>query len=95
MVGVNGTGKTTTSGKLARTLVGDGETVVLGAGDTFRAAAADQLPIWGERVGARSSADRSSADPASVAFDAVPAACEQEADVLIVDTAGRLHTKTT
>jgi fused signal recognition particle receptor len=94
VVGVNGTGKTTTCGKLARALVGDGETVVLGAADTFRAAAADQLQTWGERVGAdvvRS--DKEGADPASVAFDAVSAGIEQEADVVLVDTAGRLHTK--
>jgi fused signal recognition particle receptor len=94
MVGVNGTGKTTTCGKLARALVGDGETVVLGAADTFRAAAADQLQTWGERVGAdvvRS--DKDQADPASVAFDAVSTGIEQEADVVIIDTAGRLHTK--
>ncbi len=94
VVGVNGTGKTTTCGKLARSLVGDGQTVVLGAADTFRAAAADQLQTWGERVGAlviRS--DKDQADPASVAFDAVSAGIEQEADVVLVDTAGRLHTK--
>jgi fused signal recognition particle receptor len=94
VVGVNGTGKTTTCGKLARSLVGDGETVVLGAADTFRAAAADQLQTWGERVGAlvvRS--DKEAADPASVAFDAVSVGIEQEADVVLVDTAGRLHNK--
>jgi fused signal recognition particle receptor len=94
VVGVNGTGKTTTCGKLARSLVGDGETVVLGAADTFRAAAADQLQTWGERVGAqvvRSAKEQ--ADPASVAFDAVSAGIEQEADVVLIDTAGRLHTK--
>jgi fused signal recognition particle receptor len=94
VVGVNGTGKTTTCGKLARSLVGDGQTVVLGAADTFRAAAADQLQTWGERVGAdviRS--DKEQADPASVAFDAVSAGIEQEADVVLIDTAGRLHTK--
>ena len=94
MVGVNGTGKTTTCGKLARALVGDGETVVLGAADTFRAAAADQLQTWGERVGATTvRSDKDGADPASVAFDAVSAGIEQEADVVIIDTAGRLHTK--
>jgi fused signal recognition particle receptor len=94
VVGVNGTGKTTTCGKLARALVGDGETVVLGAADTFRAAAADQLQTWGERVGAlvvRS--DKDQADPASVAYDAVSTGIEQEADVVLIDTAGRLHTK--
>ena len=94
VVGVNGTGKTTTCGKLARSLVGDGETVVLGAADTFRAAAADQLQTWGERVGAQVvRSDKDQADPASVAFDAVSAGIEQEADVVLIDTAGRLHTK--
>ena len=94
VVGVNGTGKTTTCGKLARVLVGDGETVVLGAADTFRAAAADQLQTWGERVGATTvRSDKDGADPASVAFDAVSVGIEQEADVVIIDTAGRLHTK--
>jgi fused signal recognition particle receptor len=94
MVGVNGTGKTTTCGKLARSLVGDGQTVVLGAADTFRAAAADQLQTWGERVGAEVvRSDKDQADPASVAFDAVSAGIEQEADVVLIDTAGRLHTK--
>jgi fused signal recognition particle receptor len=94
MVGVNGTGKTTTCGKLARSLVGDGETVVLGAADTFRAAAADQLQTWGERVGAQVvRSDKEAADPASVAFDAVSVGIEQEADVVLIDTAGRLHNK--
>jgi fused signal recognition particle receptor len=94
VVGVNGTGKTTTCGKLARSLVGDGQTVVLGAADTFRAAAADQLQTWGERVGAQViRSDKEQADPASVAFDAVSTGIEQEADVVLVDTAGRLHTK--
>src|SRR6516165_2069357 len=94
MVGVNGTGKTTTCGKLARALIGDGETVVLGAADTFRAAAADQLQTWGERVGAQVvRSDKEGADPASVAFEAVSRGIEQEADVVLVDTAGRLHTK--
>ena len=94
MVGVNGTGKTTTCGKLARALVGDGETVVLGAADTFRAAAADQLQTWGMRVGAEVvRSDKDQADPASVAFDAVSIGIEQEADVVIIDTAGRLHNK--
>jgi fused signal recognition particle receptor len=94
VVGVNGTGKTTTCGKLARSLVGDGQTVVLGAADTFRAAAADQLQTWGERVGAQTvRSDKDQADPASVAFDAVSAGIEQEADVVLIDTAGRLHTK--
>jgi fused signal recognition particle receptor len=94
MVGVNGTGKTTTCGKLARALIGDGHTVLLGAADTFRAAAADQLQTWGERVGAKTvRADRDGADPASVAFEAVSEGIETGADVVIVDTAGRLHTK--
>jgi fused signal recognition particle receptor len=95
VVGVNGTGKTTTCGKLGRLLVGDGKTVVLGAADTFRAAAADQLQTWADRVGAgvvRS--DREGADPASVAFEAVNVGIQQGADSVIVDTAGRLHTKT-
>jgi len=94
MVGVNGTGKTTTCGKLARALIGDGETVLLGAADTFRAAAADQLQTWGERVGATTvRADRDGADPASVAFDAVSQGIETGVDAVIIDTAGRLHTK--
>jgi fused signal recognition particle receptor len=94
MVGVNGTGKTTTVGKLARALIGDGHTVLLGAADTFRAAAADQLQTWGERVGAETvRADRDGADPASVAFEAVSEGTEKGVDVVIVDTAGRLHTK--
>jgi fused signal recognition particle receptor len=94
VVGVNGTGKTTTCGKLARSLVGDGESVVLGAADTFRAAAADQLQTWGERVGAQTiRSDKDQADPASVAFDAVSVGIEQEVDVVLIDTAGRLHTK--
>jgi fused signal recognition particle receptor len=95
MVGVNGTGKTSTCGKLARALIGEGHAVLLGAADTFRAAAADQLETWGRRVGApvvRS--DREGADPASVAFDAVRQGIDDRADTVIVDTAGRLHTKT-
>jgi fused signal recognition particle receptor len=95
MVGVNGTGKTTTCGKLARVLIGDGHTVLLGAADTFRAAAADQLQTWGQRVGAETiRADRDGADPASVAYEAVSAGISQHVDVVLVDTAGRLHTKT-
>ena len=95
VVGVNGTGKTTTCGKLARVLIGDGSTVLLGAADTFRAAAADQLETWGNRVGAKTvRADREGADPASVAFEAVGAGMAQGVDAVIVDTAGRLHTKT-
>ena len=94
VVGVNGTGKTTTVGKLARVLVAQDRDVVLGAADTFRAAAADQLQTWGERVGVPTiRSDRDGADPASVAFDAVRAAVEMEADVVIIDTAGRLHNK--
>ncbi|MDF5753316.1 signal recognition particle-docking protein FtsY [Spongiactinospora sp. TRM90649] len=94
VVGVNGTGKTTTTGKLARVLVGDGKKVVLGAADTFRAAAADQLQTWGERVGADVVRGPEGGDPASVAFDATARGIEEKADVVIVDTAGRLHTKT-
>jgi fused signal recognition particle receptor len=94
VVGVNGTGKTSVCGKLARALIGDGESVLLGAADTFRAAAADQLQTWGERVGAQVvRSDRDGADPASVAFDAVNQGIERGIDVVIVDTAGRLHTK--
>lgn len=94
MVGVNGTGKTTTVGKLGRVLVAEGKTVILGAADTFRAAAADQLTTWGERVGVdvvRS--DREGADPASVAFEAVKQGRERGIDVVLVDTAGRLQNK--
>jgi fused signal recognition particle receptor len=94
IAGVNGTGKTTTAGKLARSLVGDGRTVLLGAADTFRAAAADQLQTWGDRVGARVvRSDREGADPASVAFQAVQEGIDEHVDTVIVDTAGRLHTK--
>lgn len=94
VVGVNGTGKTTTTGKLARVLVADGRRVLLGAADTFRAAAADQLQTWGERVGAHTVRGREGADPASVAFDAVSSGIDNGVDVVLVDTAGRLHTKT-
>ena len=94
VVGVNGTGKTTTVGKLARVLVADGRRVVLGAADTFRAAAADQLQTWGSRVGAEVVRGPEGADPASVAFDAVDEGIKAGADVVVVDTAGRLHTKT-
>ncbi|MFP5334301.1 MAG: signal recognition particle-docking protein FtsY [Actinomycetes bacterium] len=94
VVGVNGTGKTTTVGKLARVLVTQDKDVVLGAADTFRAAAADQLQTWGERVGVPTvRSDREGADPASVAFDAVKAGIDVEADVVLVDTAGRLQNK--
>ncbi|MCI7551355.1 MAG: signal recognition particle-docking protein FtsY [Actinomycetaceae bacterium] len=95
MVGVNGTGKTTTVGKLARLLVADGKKVLLGAADTFRAAAAEQLQTWGERVGVgvvRS--EREGADPASVAYDAVARGINDAVDVVLVDTAGRLQNKT-
>ncbi|MBK8868006.1 MAG: signal recognition particle-docking protein FtsY [Actinomycetales bacterium] len=95
VVGVNGTGKTTTVGKLARVLVAEDKDVILGAADTFRAAAADQLQTWGERVGVPTvRSDREGADPPLWAFDAVKAAAELEADVVIIDTAGRLHNKT-
>ena len=94
VVGVNGTGKTTTVGKLARVLVADGRRVVLGAADTFRAAAADQLQAWAARVGAEVVRGPEGADPASVAFDAVDRGIETGADVVVIDTAGRLHTKT-
>lgn len=94
VVGVNGTGKTTTVGKLARVLVADGRRVVLGAADTFRAAAADQLQTWAARVGADVVRGAAGADPASVAFDAVDEGISTGADVVVIDTAGRLHTKT-
>jgi fused signal recognition particle receptor len=93
IVGVNGTGKTTTVGKLARVLVADGRRVVLGAADTFRAAAADQLQTWAARVGAEVVRGAEGADPASVAFDAVDKGIAAGADVVVIDTAGRLHTK--
>ncbi|MDH3018816.1 MULTISPECIES: signal recognition particle-docking protein FtsY [Gordonia] len=94
VVGVNGTGKTTTTGKLARVLVADGRRVLLGAADTFRAAAADQLQTWGERVGAEIVRGKEQADPAAVAFDAVDRGIATGVDVVMIDTAGRLHTKT-
>lgn len=94
VVGVNGTGKTTTSGKLARVLVADGRTVLLGAADTFRAAAAEQLQTWGDRVGAVVVRGAEGGDPASVAFEAVDVASSAGLDAVVVDTAGRLHTKT-
>lgn len=94
VVGVNGTGKTTTVGKLARVLVADGRRVVLGAADTFRAAAADQLQTWAARVGAEVVRGAEGADPASVAFDAVDKGVADGVDVVVIDTAGRLHTKT-
>ena len=93
VVGVNGTGKTTTVGKLARVLVAEDKQVVLGAADTFRAAAAEQLATWGERVGVPAVRGPEGSDPASVAFEAVRTGIEQEADVVLVDTAGRLQNK--
>jgi fused signal recognition particle receptor len=93
VVGVNGTGKTTTCGKLARVLVADGHSVLLGAADTFRAAAADQLETWGSRVGAETVRGSEGADPASVAFEAVKQGIERKVDAVLIDTAGRLHTK--
>ncbi|MFC5140345.1 signal recognition particle-docking protein FtsY [Actinomycetospora rhizophila] len=94
VAGVNGTGKTTTTGKLARVLVADGFVVLLGAADTFRAAAAEQLATWGERAGAETVRGKEGADPASVAFDAVRRGTESGVDAVLLDTAGRLHTKT-
>ncbi|AZZ42419.1 signal recognition particle-docking protein FtsY [Acidipropionibacterium jensenii] len=93
MVGVNGTGKTTTCGKLARVLVAEGHSVLLGAADTFRAAASEQLETWGDRVGVRTVRKDEGADPASVAYEAVQAGIDEGADVVLIDTAGRLHTK--
>ncbi len=93
VVGVNGVGKTTTIGKLANTFKTAGKSVILGAADTFRAAAVDQLILWGERVGVPVVSHGMNTDPASVAFDAVKQAVDQKADVVIIDTAGRLHTK--
>lgn len=93
VVGVNGTGKTTTTGKLARVLIADGNSVVLGAADTFRAAAADQLQSWGDRVGATVVRGPAGGDPASVGYEAVREAISSGADAVLVDTAGRLHTK--
>jgi fused signal recognition particle receptor len=94
VVGVNGTGKTTTIGKLARRLVGEGHTVSLAGADTYRAAAGGQLEIWAVRAGAHLVSQERGADPGSVVFDAVQSAVARGSDVLIVDTAGRLHTKT-
>ena len=93
VVGVNGSGKTTTCAKLAKMFIDDGKSVVLAAADTFRAAAIDQLKIWGERVGATVIAHSEGADPGAVAFDAVKHAKAKGKDVVIIDTAGRLHTK--
>ena len=94
VVGVNGTGKTTTTGKLARVLVAGGHRVTLGAADTFRAAAAEQLVTWGERSGAGVVRGPEGSDPASVAFDAVRRGTDDAVDAVLLDTAGRLHTKT-
>lgn len=93
VVGVNGVGKTTTIGKLAHQFKADGKKVILGAGDTFRAAAVDQLTIWSERAGVTIVKQEMGSDPASVAFDTVQSAVAQNADVVIIDTAGRLHNK--
>ena len=93
MVGVNGVGKTTTIGKLATKWNADGKKVMLAAGDTFRAAAVQQLEVWGKRVGAEVIRGKEGADPGAVAFDATTKAKEAGVDVLLVDTAGRLHTK--
>jgi len=93
VVGVNGVGKTTTIGKLAWQFKQQGKQVVLGASDTFRAAAVDQLKIWGERVGVKVIAQNMGSDPASVAFDTLKSAVASSADVVIIDTAGRLHNK--
>ncbi len=93
VVGVNGVGKTTTIGKLAHQFKGAGKKVVIGAADTFRAAAIDQLKVWGERAGVPVVAQNMGSDPASVAFDTLQSAMNQEADVVIIDTAGRLHNK--
>src|SRR3954454_23722259 len=94
MVGVNGTGKTTTIGKLAHTLRGQGKTVLLCAADTFRAAAIDQLEVWGDRTGTEVIKTKAGGDPAAALYDAMQAAKARHSDYLIVDTAGRLHTKT-
>jgi fused signal recognition particle receptor len=93
VVGVNGVGKTTTTGKLASTLKAQGKKVVLGAADTFRAAAVDQLTVWAERAGVDIVKQEMGSDPASVAFDTVKSAVAKDADVVIVDTAGRLHNR--
>ena len=93
VIGVNGVGKTTTIGKLAAKFAAEGKKVLLAAGDTFRAAAAEQLEIWGERAGVAVIRHQEGADPSAVAFDACKAAVSREVDILIIDTAGRLHTK--
>jgi len=93
VIGVNGVGKTTTIGKLANQFAQAGKKVILGAGDTFRAAAAEQLQIWGDRAGVEVVCHAEGADPSAVAFDAAKAAVARKADILLLDTAGRLHTK--
>jgi fused signal recognition particle receptor len=93
VVGVNGTGKTTTIGKLAATATRSGQKVLIAAGDTFRAAAIEQLQIWADRAGAQMIKHRENADPAAVAFDAASAALSRDIDLVLIDTAGRLHTK--
>jgi fused signal recognition particle receptor len=93
VVGVNGSGKTTTIGKLAAKLKADGRSVMLGAGDTFRAAAGEQLEVWADRVGAPVVRGKEGADPASVCFEAVQRGVQEKVDVVLCDTAGRLHTK--
>ncbi|NLD35635.1 MAG: signal recognition particle-docking protein FtsY [Desulfatiglans sp.] len=93
MIGVNGVGKTTTIGKVAALYTNEGKKVMLAAGDTFRAAAAEQLAIWGERVGADVIRQNEGADPSAVVYDAVSAAVSRQIDILLIDTAGRLHTK--
>ncbi len=93
VVGVNGAGKTTTIAKMAHAFKRDGATVILGAADTFRAAATDQLKVWGDRIGVRVVAHQPGADPGAVAFDTLAAAESARADIVIIDTAGRLHTK--
>jgi fused signal recognition particle receptor len=94
MLGVNGAGKTTTCAKLAASLKADGKQVLLAAADTFRAAAIEQLETWGQRIGVEVIRQASGSDPAAVVFDAVKAALARQADALVIDTAGRLHTKT-
>ena len=94
VIGVNGVGKTTTIGKIATQLVKEGKKVTLVAGDTFRAAAADQLEIWAQRSGAAIVRQHEGADPASVVFDGIQSAKAKGSDVIIIDTAGRLHNKT-
>jgi fused signal recognition particle receptor len=93
VVGVNGSGKTTTIGKLARRLADDGQSVMLAAGDTFRAAAIEQLNVWAERTGSDFAAQQAGADPGAVVFDAVQSAKSRHTDVLLADTAGRLHSQ--